>query len=153
MAGPKTLISSTTIRAFFDTVEPPTLAILFDFADDLVRKVCNFSGSCASQHKEVDFDMLPMKNPAHPGELVRDNLDELGVSISDAAKGLGVTRQQLHKIIAGRSAISPEMAVRLEKAIGGTADGWMRMQINFDLAQVRERESTIKVKRFAPKVA
>jgi antitoxin HigA-1 len=97
--------------------------------------------------------MLPMKNPAHPGELVRDNLDELGVSISDAAKGLGVTRQQLHKIIAGRSAISPEMAVRLEKAIGGTADGWMRMQINFDLAQVRERESSIKVKRFAPKVA
>jgi antitoxin HigA-1 len=97
--------------------------------------------------------MVPMKNPAHPGELVRDNLDELGVSISDAAKGLGVTRQQLHKIIAGRSAISPEMAVRLEKAIGGTADGWMRMQINFDLAQVRERESSIKVKRFAPKVA
>jgi antitoxin HigA-1 len=97
--------------------------------------------------------MLPMKNPAHPGELVRDNLDELGVSISVAAKGLGVTRQQLHKIIAGRSAISPEMVVRLEKAIGGTADGWMRMQINFDLAQVRERESSIKVKRFAPKVA
>jgi addiction module HigA family antidote len=97
--------------------------------------------------------MLPMKNPAHPGELVRGNLDELGVSISDAAKGLGVTRQQLHKIIAGRSAITPEIAVRLEKAIGGTADGWMRMQINFDLAQVRERESSIKVKRFAPKVA
>ena len=94
-----------------------------------------------------------MKNPAHPGELVRDNLDELGVSISDAAKGLGVTRHQLHKIIAGRSAITPEMAVRLEKAIGGTADGWMRMQTNFDLAQVRERESTIKVNGFAPKVA
>ena len=70
-----------------------------------------------------------------------------------AAKGLGVTRQQLHKIIAGRSAITPEMAVRLEKAIGGSADGWMRMQINFDLAQVRERQSTFKVKRFAPKVA
>jgi addiction module HigA family antidote len=97
--------------------------------------------------------MLPMKNPAHPGELVRDNLDELGVSISDAAKGLGVTRQQLDKIIAGRSSITPEIAVRLEQAIGGTADGWMRMQINFDLAHVREHESSIKVKRFAPNVA
>jgi addiction module HigA family antidote len=84
--------------------------------------------------------MLAMKNPAHPGELVRDNLEELGVSISDAAKGLGVTRQQLHEIIAGRSAISPEMAIRLEKAIGGTADGWMRMQINFDVAQLPEGE-------------
>jgi antitoxin HigA-1 len=59
---------------------------------------------------------MPMKNPAHPGELIRDNIHELGLS----AKGLGVTRQQLHNIIARRSAITLEMAVRLEKAIGST---------------------------------
>jgi addiction module HigA family antidote len=63
---------------------------------------------------------MPMKNPAHPGELIRDNIHELGLSISEAAKGLGVTRQQLHNIIARRSAITLEMAVRLEKAIGST---------------------------------
>ena len=96
---------------------------------------------------------MPMKNPAHPGELVRDNIDELGLSISEAAKGLGVTRQQLHNIIARRSAITPEMAVRLEKAIGSTADTWLRMQMNYDLAQIRKRGASIKVKRFEPKVA
>ena len=81
---------------------------------------------------------MPMKNPAHPGELIRDNIDELGLSITEAAKGLGVTRQQLHNIIAQRSAVTPEMAVRLEKAIGSTADTWLRMQMNYDLAQIRK---------------
>jgi len=84
-----------------------------------------------------------MKNPAHPGELVRDNIDELGLSISEAARGLGVTRQQLHNIIAQRSAVTPEMAVRLEKAIGSTADTWLRMQMNYDLAQIRKRIASI----------
>src|SRR5438093_2198453 len=98
-------------------------------------------------------DRMQMKNPAHPGELVRDNIDELGLSVSQAAKGLGVTRQQLHNIIAGRSAITPEMAVRLEKAIGSTADTWLRMQMNYDLAQIRKRATSIKVKRLEPKVA
>jgi len=93
---------------------------------------------------------MEMKNPPHPGELLGDNLGELGVSISAAAKGLGITRQQLHNLIAGRSGITPEMAVKLEKAIGSTADGWLRMQMNYDLAQVRKRESSIKVKRLAP---
>jgi len=96
---------------------------------------------------------MEMKNPVHPGELIGDALDELGVSIVEAARGLGITRQQLHNIIAGRSAITPEMAVRFEQALGSTADTWMRMQINYDLAQVRKRASAIKVKRFEPKVA
>lgn len=96
---------------------------------------------------------MPMKNPPHPGEMVGDSLEELGVSIIDAAKGLGVTRQQLHNVIAGRSAISPEMAVRLEKALGSTADTWLRMQANYDLAKIRTNVSRIKVKRFVPKVA
>jgi antitoxin HigA-1 len=96
---------------------------------------------------------MPMKNPAHPGELIRDNIDDLGLSVSEAAKGLGVTRQQLHNVISGRSAITPEMAVRLEKAIGSTADTWLRMQMNYDLAQIRKRGASIKVRRFEPKVA
>src|SRR3979411_3019934 len=95
---------------------------------------------------------LQMKNPAHPGELIGDTLSELGVSISAAAKTLGITRQQLHNLIAGRSGLTAEMAVRLEKALGSTADTWLRMQMNYDLAQVRQNAS-IKVKRLAPKVA
>jgi addiction module HigA family antidote len=91
--------------------------------------------------------MLPMKNPAHPGELIGETLEELGVSISEAARGLGITRQQLHNVISGRSGITAEMAVRLEKALGSTADTWLRMQMNYELAQIRERAASIKVKR------
>lgn len=91
-----------------------------------------------------------MKSPPHPGELIGDTLDELGVTIVDAAKALGITRQQLHNIIAGRSAITPEMAVKLELAIGSTADTWLRMQMNHDLANVRKREASLKVRRLAP---
>jgi addiction module HigA family antidote len=94
---------------------------------------------------------MAMKNPAHPGSLIRDNIDELGLSIADAAKGLDVTRQQLYKVVKGESAVTPEMAVRLEKAFGGSADTWLRMQMNFDLARARERE--INVTRLKPKAA
>ena len=96
---------------------------------------------------------MAMKNPPHPGELLKDNVDELGLSVAEAAKGLGVTRQQLYNVINGKSAITPEMAVRLEKALGGTADLWLRMQVNYDLAQVRQRDRSIKVKRLTPKAA
>jgi addiction module HigA family antidote len=91
---------------------------------------------------------MEMKNPPHPGELIGDTLDELNLSVTEAARGLGITRQQLHNVIAGRSGITPEMAVKLEKAIGSTADTWLKMQMYFDLAQVRKRD--IKVKRLAP---
>ncbi len=93
---------------------------------------------------------MPMKNPPHPGEMIGDSLAEAGVSIVAAAKGLGVTRQQLHNLIAGRSGITPEMAVRLEKALGSTADTWLRMQANYDLAQIRGRGTRIQVKRLVP---
>jgi addiction module HigA family antidote len=89
-----------------------------------------------------------MKNPPHPGEIVADNLAELGVNVKDAAEALGVTRQQLHKVISGRSGISPEMAVRLEKAIGSTADTWLRMQVDYDLAHVSR--SALKVRSLVP---
>jgi len=96
---------------------------------------------------------MPMKNPPHPGEMIGDGLGEIGVTISAAAKGLGVTRQQLHNLIAGRCAITAEMAYRLEQALGGAADVWPRMQANYDLASVRARAATIKVERLAPKAA
>ena len=88
---------------------------------------------------------MAMRNPPHPGGLVRDNIDDLGLSVAAAAKGLGVTRQQLYNVIAGKSVITPEMAVRLEKAFGGSADIWLRMQINHDLALVRNRVPAIEV--------
>jgi len=96
---------------------------------------------------------MEMKNPVHPGLLVKECLDDLGLSVAEAAKGLGITRQQLHNIIAGRSGVTPEMAIRFEKALGSTADTWLRMQMNYDLAQMRKRASSIVVERFAPKVA
>ena len=64
---------------------------------------------------------MAMKNPSHPGRLVKADIEALGLSVAEAAKGLGVTRQQLYKVINGESALSPEMALRLEKAIGRTA--------------------------------
>ena len=96
---------------------------------------------------------MDMKNPAHPGLLVRECLDELGRSVAEAATGIGITRQQLHNVIAGRSAITPEMALRFEKAFGSTADTWLRMQMQYDLAQVRQRSSDICVERLTPKAA
>ena len=94
-----------------------------------------------------------MKHPPHPGQMIGDSLEEAGISVSAAAKGLGVTRQQLHNVIAGRSAISPEMAVRLERALGSTADAWLRMQANYDLAQIRAGAADMKVKRLLPAMA
>ena len=96
---------------------------------------------------------MPMKRPAHPGQLVREDIEALGLSVADTAKGLGVTRQQLYRVINGDSAITPEMALRLEKAIGGTADLWMQMQVNFDLAKVRMRDAEILVSPLVAKVA
>ena len=71
-----------------------------------------------------------MKNPPHPGGLIRENIDALGLSVAEAARGLGVTRQQLHRVIKGQHGVTPEMAVRLEKAFGGAADFWLRMQMS-----------------------
>ncbi len=90
---------------------------------------------------------MDMKNPPHPGRLIKDELAGLGLSVAEAARGLGVTRQQLYKLVNCVSAISPEMAVRLERAIGSTADAWLRMQAAYDLAQIR-RHKKIAVRRF-----
>ncbi len=92
---------------------------------------------------------MPMKNPPHPGGLIQENIEELGLSVAEAAAGLGVTRQLLN----GKSGITPEMALRLEKALGGSADLWLQMQVNHDLVQVRKRAAEIKVVRLRSKVA
>jgi addiction module HigA family antidote len=89
-----------------------------------------------------------MKTPLHPGLVIREVLDDLGMSVSDAAKGLGISRQQLHNLIAGRSAIGPEVAIRLELALGSSADNWLRMQAAHDLALIRQSDAKIDVKRF-----
>jgi addiction module HigA family antidote len=101
----------------------------------------------------METTRMPMKNPPHPGAGLKDDIEALGLSVAEAAKGLRVTRQQLYRVINGDCAITPEMAIRLEKAIGSTADAWLRMQMNYDLAQARRRASSIKVKRLEPKVA
>ncbi len=88
---------------------------------------------------------MEMKSPVHPGVLVKECLDDMGLSVALASKGLGVTRQQLHKVIAQKSGVTPEMAFRLERAFGGMADTWLKMQMNYDLAQVRARADGIIV--------
>ena len=96
---------------------------------------------------------MPMKEPPHPGRLLKDEIEEMGLTVAEAAKGIGVTRQQLYRVINGQCAITPEMALRLEKAIGSSAGAWLRMQLNYDLARARLRAASIKVKRLETKVA
>ncbi len=90
---------------------------------------------------------MQMKNPSHPGDIIRDCLDELGVNVTDGAKALGVTRTALSRVINRRAGVSAEMALRLEKAIGSTAGFWLRLQMNHDLAQIRMRSGKINARR------
>src|SRR5579859_6835715 len=91
---------------------------------------------------------MPMKNPVHPGRIVRhDCLEPLDLSVTEGAKILGVTRQALNNVVNGKSGISPEMAIRLAKAFGSTPETWLRMQLAYDLAAARKDESKIKVLR------
>lgn len=94
---------------------------------------------------------MRMKNPVHPGRIVAGEVEFLGLSVAEAANGLGITRQQLYRIIRGESGISPDVALRLEQAIGSTADHWLRMQSSYDLAQARSKAP--KIKKFEPKAA
>lgn len=90
---------------------------------------------------------MPMRNPPHPGLSVRhDCIEPLGLTITAAARVLGVTRQALNNLVNGRSGISAEMAIRLDKAFGGGAETWLRLQMAYDLAQARRHESEIDVR-------
>lgn len=91
-----------------------------------------------------------MKNPPHPGLSVRhDCLEPLGLSVTEAAKKLGVSRKQLSNVVNGRSGISPQMAIRLDKAFGGGANTWYRLQAAYDLAQAMKQADQIKVERLS----
>ena len=93
---------------------------------------------------------MPMKNPPHPGLSVRhDCLEPLGLSVTEAAKKLGVSRKQLSDVVNGRSGISPQMAIRLDKAFGGGANTWYRLQGAYDLAQAMKQADQIKVERLS----
>lgn len=97
---------------------------------------------------------MPMKNPPHPGLSVRhDCLEPLGLSITEAAKKLGVSRKQLSDIVNARSGISPGMAIRLDKAFGGGAETWLRLQAAYDLAQAMRHADRVKVARIGKKAA
>ena len=81
-----------------------------------------------------------MKNPSHPGELViEDCIKPLGLTITAAAKALGVTRKALSALVNGHAGISAEMAVRLAKVFGSSADSWIRLQARYDLAKAEKR--------------
>lgn len=91
---------------------------------------------------------MPMKNPPHPGLAIRhDCLAPLELSVTDAARRLGVSRKQLSDVLNGHAGISPEMAIRLDKAFGGGAQTWLRLQSAYDLAKAMKKADSIKVAR------
>ena len=96
---------------------------------------------------------MPMKNPPHPARLLKDDFEELGWTIAQAAQVLGVSRQQLYNLVKGKSAITAEMALKLEKAVGSTAEMWLRLQVSYDLAQARLRQASTQSRRLGRKVA
>lgn len=90
-----------------------------------------------------------MHNPPHPGGIVRRQcLEPLGLSVTEAAKGLGITRQALSDLVNERAGISVDMAIRLSKAFGSSPETWLGLQTAYDLAQAQDRMRTIKVRRF-----
>ena len=92
---------------------------------------------------------MAMHNPPHPGGIVRRQcLQPLGLSVTRAAEGLGVTRQALSDIVNERRGISTEMAIRLSKAFGSTPETWLGMQMAYDLWQARERAAQIEIEMF-----
>ncbi|MGH7058175.1 MAG: HigA family addiction module antitoxin [Acetobacteraceae bacterium] len=97
---------------------------------------------------------IRMKNPAHPGGFVKSEVIEpLGLSVTNAAQVLGVTRAALSAVLNERAHLSPEMALRIEKAFGVSMDTLMRMQNSYDIAQARKREGEIEVARFKGRLA
>lgn len=80
-----------------------------------------------------------MKNPPHPGEILREDvIEELGLSVTEVAERLGMSRVALSRVLNCRAALSPDLAIRLEKAGVSTAAAWLALQVNYDLAQIRQ---------------
>ncbi len=94
---------------------------------------------------------MAMRNPPHPGGVVRRQcLEPLGLSVTRAARGLGVTRQALSDVVNAKAGISVDMAIRLSKAFGASPETWLGMQMAYDLWQARDRADRISVERFEP---
>jgi antitoxin HigA-1 len=92
---------------------------------------------------------MTMKNPPHPGEIIREMcLEPLGLTVTQAAAGLGVTRKTLSLLLNGHASISPEMAIRLSKAFGRSPESWLELQSLYDLAQIAQKAASIDVKPF-----
>jgi len=96
---------------------------------------------------------MRMARPAHPGQFIRmEVIEPLDLSVTQAAKVLGVTRPALSALLNGRAALSPAMALRIEKAFGPKMDTLLRMQTAYEIAEARDREADIKVKRYVAKL-
>jgi addiction module HigA family antidote len=94
---------------------------------------------------------MPMKNPPHPGDLIRTEIIEaLGLNVSKTADILKVRRATLSDLLHGKSALTPEMALRIEKAFGPDMDHLLRMQLAYDVAKTREHSRDITIKRYVP---
>ena len=91
---------------------------------------------------------MAMKNPVHPGKLIKHCVESSGLTITEAAKGLGVTRQTLSRVTNAKTSLSAEMAIRVSKAFGSAPEHWLRMQMAYDMARMRSKAASIKVKRF-----
>ena len=97
---------------------------------------------------------MTMHEPPHPGELVREDcLEPLQLSVTVAARALGVSRKTLSLVLNGHAGISPEMAVRLSKAFGSTPRHWLQMQMNYDLWQAEQRADQLLIERMTPERA
>ena len=93
---------------------------------------------------------MPMQNPPHPGVIVRaECLEPLGLTVTRAAEGLGVTRQAFSDVVNGHAAVSVDMAIRLSQAFGSSPETWLGMQMAYDLWQARDRAAELTVERFA----
>lgn len=93
---------------------------------------------------------MAMKTPPHPGDVIRELcIDPLGLTVTAAANGLGVSRKTLSELLNGRAGISPEMAIRLSKGFGGSPESWLRQQMLYDLAQAEQHADEIQVRRLS----
>jgi addiction module HigA family antidote len=93
-----------------------------------------------------------MKNPPHPGRIVRQEcVEPLGLTVTQVARALGVTRQTLNNLLNGKAGVSPEMAIRLSKAFGSSPEVWLGMQMEYDLVQAEKKADRIRVERLRPK--
>jgi len=88
-----------------------------------------------------------MKNPAHPGKIIKhDSIEALGLNVTDAAEALGVARTTLSGVINEKASVSPKMAIRVSKTFGGTPEHWLKMQLAYDMVQIRDQMDRIHVK-------